>query len=1021
MALHLIYGPPNSGRRGLILKRFVEALEHDPVLVVPTVDDVYSFEQELCEVGSMLGGEVVTLRGLFRAVLMASGSAPCQELTPAQRLRAISIAIAEKRDRLGPLRRSASRPGFAVAFDRLLDELQASGLEPEAVEASAGTLEGSAYLGDLATLFIAYRDLRDRIGRVDSHVLASKAIELLRDSGEPWRGRPVFLYGLDDLTGNQFELVQALAAVTEVTIALPFEEDSVALAARGALLEKLREVGVASEETTEPDPANTPEPLLFHLERGFGAVDPQRRHPSEGLVILHSAGERGEAEAIAGEVAALLASEVDPAKIAIALRDPGRRGPLLASVLNAYGIGTALEADLPTSTTSVGGTLIALLEAEFGAKKASDLLRFLRGQSGISPQSVDWFERQVRRHRIQSAEEALKLWEKTYESPPHDLLRVRQAARGSAVKLATEVGRLATTMASRPLRSGEDGSMPGTGDGRELRAAAAISGALADLSELEALAPSPLEVIATIENTRFRVWSGPVEGRVRIASPYLLRANRFDHVIVASLQDGEFPRHGGRDDPFLGDAQRASLGLHPRQDTEAEERYLFHSCLALPRERLFLSYRDSDENGAAEPPSPFLDDIRHLLEPSPQGEATHILEGSLTRGRPLAQVVPRVTEAPSENELARALAAHGPDADAAHLLGIAGAGGVTAQRIAKRLEEARTAVAATLAPGPLSNPATIDALSAVSASGGTTLERFDECSYRWFVDHELSPQSLDPESDSLVQGDLMHKALDRLYSERPGGDPLPRPGSLDTWIERGRQLLAEIAAERELGGHPAERAMIRRVDGLLGRFLAEEAARKAGGFEPWLLEAKFGDDDGNERPALEIGGWRLHGAIDRVDRDPDGRALVIDYKLSSKVAPRSKLEEEAKLQLQLYMVAVAEQWGAVPVGGLYHPLRGGAKRRPRGVVLDEAAEELAPYRLSKTDLVDQEGFEELLADARRRASEIVARMRRGDIRRDPGPRPGLSGHNVCPSFCDFAPICRRDRAPEVDDEEDEER
>src|SRR5207342_2843086 len=101
-------------------------------------------------------------------------------------------------------------------------------------------------------------------------------------------------------------------------------------------------------------------------------------------------------------------------------------------------------------------------------------------------------------------------------------------------------------------------------------------------------------------------------------------------------------------------------------------------------------------------------------------------------------------------------------------------------------------------------------------------------------------------------------------------------------------------------------------------------------FEPWLTEAKFGDEDGSERPALEIDGWRLHGAIDRVDRDSDGRALVIDYKLSTSVTPHVKLEEQAKLQLQLYMVAVAELWGAIPVGGLYHPLRGTSARRPRG-------------------------------------------------------------------------------------------
>ncbi|HYP55479.1 MAG TPA: PD-(D/E)XK nuclease family protein, partial [Solirubrobacterales bacterium] len=259
------------------------------------------------------------------------------------------------------------------------------------------------------------------------------------------------------------------------------------------------------------------------------------------------------------------------------------------------------------------------------------------------------------------------------------------------------------------------------------------------------------------------------------------------------------------------------------------------------------------------------------------------------------------------------------------------------------------------------------------------------------------------------------------YGERPGGDPLPRAGSLPAWRERGQQLVAEEAAARELGGHPAERAIVRRVEGLLDRFLAEEAERE-GRFQPWLLEARFGEEEGCERPPLDLGEWRLHGAIDRVDRDPAGRALVVDYKLAGAVTPRAKLEEQAKLQLQLYMVAVAEQWGAEPVGGLYHPLRGTSSRRPRGLALEEAATELGPYGLARTDLLERDAFEELLDDARRRAGAIVARMRGGDIRRDPGPRRGLRGHDVCPPFCDFAPICRRDRAPvEPREEEDEER
>ena len=147
-----------------------------------------------------------------------------------------------------------------------------------------------------------------------------------------------------------------------------------------------------------------------------------------------------------------------------------------------------------------------------------------------------------------------------------------------------------------------------------------IASALSERAEIGELAPAPEALARVIGELEVRVWRGPAEGRVRIADPYRLRAARFDHVIVGSLQDGEFPRRDGRSDPFLSEAQRGTLGLQPRRDTDAEERYLFAACLALPRRRLFLSYRDSDENGVAEARSPLLDQVRRLLDPPPGEE-----------------------------------------------------------------------------------------------------------------------------------------------------------------------------------------------------------------------------------------------------------------------------------------------------------------------------------------------------------------------------------------------------------------
>ncbi len=191
-----------------------------------------------------------------------------------------------------------------------------------------------------------------------------------------------------------------------MTVALPYEaREPGPRGAPAALLERLEEIGVEERVETAADPENTDSPLLFHLERGFGAADAgaagARRR---GLVLMRSAGERGEAEAIAPEVARLLAEGVEPEQIAIVARDPARRGPLLASVLESYGVaGRAGGGDPGRRATAVGGALVALLEALLGTGRAADLLRYLRGPSGVPPGRVDWFERRVRRERIVTA------------------------------------------------------------------------------------------------------------------------------------------------------------------------------------------------------------------------------------------------------------------------------------------------------------------------------------------------------------------------------------------------------------------------------------------------------------------------------------------------------------------------------------------------------------------------------------------------------------------------------------------
>ena len=101
MPLKLIHGPPNSGRADRIQALFREALDRDPVLVLPTLDDVFRFERILLPVGAALGGSVMTFGELFREVARCTGAPSGGELTPAQRLAAVSTGIAARRGRAG--------------------------------------------------------------------------------------------------------------------------------------------------------------------------------------------------------------------------------------------------------------------------------------------------------------------------------------------------------------------------------------------------------------------------------------------------------------------------------------------------------------------------------------------------------------------------------------------------------------------------------------------------------------------------------------------------------------------------------------------------------------------------------------------------------------------------------------------------------------------------------------------------------------------------------------------------------
>ena len=273
--------------------------------------------------------------------------------------------------------------------------------------------EAGPYEAEVARLYAGYCEVRDELGRADSHTLAAAAIAALAERPDAWGARPVFLYGFDDLTVEQLDLLRALMGAADVTVALPWEDREVLAGARGALFAELREIEGATEERLDANPEFTVSGIPVRGRAPLRRARGSRGEPvanDGGIELLASAGELAEAEAVGAAIAGLLDDGEPAGEIAVVLRQPEGLGPLYRRVFARFGIPAAVQAELDVTRTLTGAGLVALLEAAVGTRRAEDVLAYIRTPGLDSQGRVDWFERRIRRGPLASADEAIEDW-----------------------------------------------------------------------------------------------------------------------------------------------------------------------------------------------------------------------------------------------------------------------------------------------------------------------------------------------------------------------------------------------------------------------------------------------------------------------------------------------------------------------------------------------------------------------------------------------------------------------------------
>ncbi len=156
----------------------------------------------------------------------------------------------------------------------------------------------------------------------------------------------------------------------------------------------------------------------------------------------------------------------------------------------------------------------------------------------------------------------------------------------------------------------------------------------------------------------------------------------------------------------------------------------------------------------------------------------------------------------------------------------------------------------------------------------------------------------EPPSPHAVKGTLVHQVLERLIWDHEPGDRTPAAAEAE--LERAWDELSGRPELGELDLDAAASAAFRADAGQLvdNYFSLEDPAAVAAVGVEVSLEA-------------DLGGLRLRGIIDRLDRAEDGTLVVVDYKTGR--APSPRFERGKLTGVHLYALLCELTLGSVPV------------------------------------------------------------------------------------------------------------
>lgn len=1039
----ILLGPAAAGKTEAALAELARPRRGRAVLLLPSELHRRRLWDRLEAIPRLRAGSFVRVA---RYVLWLAGE-PSDVAAAATRLAVLraelgALVAAGRLAVLGPV---AAKGGVVAEALRLIDELRAADLPPEAL--AAGGV--GPYDADLAAAYAAYLAALGRLGLSDEAGLLARARDALRDGRAPaLRLELLVADGFDQLTGVQLGLLAALVGRAERALVTLTGEPG-ARPAHGRFARTLDALWAAlpGARVAFLPPGEGLAAPLRQIERGLFEPAPPPPVDAAGAVAIVRAPDRErEVRAALRRARALLLAGAPPESIGVLYRSGEHYAALVREVAAEYGLPVAVYEGLPLGEAPPVVALRELLALPADGFPRRALAECWRGLG--APEAAALLDRAGAGAgrgltRLRAALVALA------EAPPPadpDDPAAPPVAPEEARALLAALDAFAAWLAPPPeatpgayvawlrglLGWDADGEAQADGEhgraeqgpGAVLQALRALGGADAEegqaaegagpdlfpfteaqrgklqdvLDEREAIGrllgegPRPYaaflaELGAALDAARYG-GEPPEPGKVAVLPVLSARGQAFDHVLMLGVSDGEVPAPPPAP-PFYTRRERALLaarGAAPAPPDPGDERAIFYEAALRARRSLTLSYTRLDEGGNPVEPSPYLTALAGLFEPG-SVPVTTIVAGS----------APDLAEAASPQEALVAAASGGalwsappgaPPELAAH---------VGRAALVERRREG-------LEPhgpheGVVDHPAVAAALARrfgpEHAWSATQINDYTTCPFRFAAAHVLGlGRRGDPDEglEQVGRGRLAHAILARAgeaWRQLEGPFDAASEGPVLAALRAAAdEVLAEVPQRYGFEPGPLwpwEQAELRAA---LARAVAR-ALRAEGwaGFRPAVVEAAFGQ--GRRRAPLRVrtdaGEALVVGRIDRVDQDAAGNLALLDYKSGSTTRSLRETVEGRDVQLTVYALAAE---------GLVSP----GQKVVRAAYLALGSGKLSPPLTP----AERPQAEEAL---RRRLGEAVAGARAGAF----AVRPSKG----CPSGCSFAAICRvnLDKAP----------